>query len=67
MDLTASSAVNFPINSASLRLGVIWMGVGQSAARIQGREYRHGYSYNKFDVFHGCFLLARVRNKREAR
>jgi hypothetical protein len=27
MDLTASSAVNLPISSASLRLNVIWTGV----------------------------------------
>ena len=28
IDLIASSAVNLPMTSASLRLGVIWMGVG---------------------------------------
>jgi hypothetical protein len=56
-DLTASSAVNLPINRASLRLGVIWMGVRSirctySVARVLARFTFH----NKFCVhdFHKC-------------
>ena len=55
--MTASSAVNLPITRASLRLGVIWMGVRSirctySVARVLPRFTFH----NKFCVhdFHKC-------------
>ena len=48
----ASSAVNFPIISANLRLVVIWTG-GPINPLHEGRnETTPAYFHNKFDVFH---------------
>jgi len=58
MDLIASSAVNLPITSASLRLVVVWMGVRSiRCTNSSGATTETVHSYNKFDVFHGlsCF------------
>jgi hypothetical protein len=54
MDLTASSAVNFPITSASLRLVVMWMGVGSTRCTYLGAPPRSTFTINFvfFIVFH---------------
>jgi hypothetical protein len=53
MDLTASSAVILPIINASLRLVVIWTGVGSILCHVgRGASSAATHSYNKFDVFH---------------
>src|SRR5882762_10613029 len=62
-DLTASSAVNLPITRASLRLGVIWMGVRSirctySVARVLPR-FTFTTNFVFFIVSH-CFDYTRV-------
>jgi hypothetical protein len=67
-DLTASSAVNLPISSASLRLGVIWMGVRSirctySVARVIPR---FTFTTN-FVFFNGFSLLSLYADGRHHR
>jgi len=67
MDLTASSAVNFPITSASLRLSVIWMGVRSIRCTYSGARVppRFTLTTNLMFIMIVSFSLG-VRNKREA-
>jgi hypothetical protein len=54
MDLTASSAVNLPITSASLRLVVVFMGVRSIRSTYSGeRVTATVHFHNKVRVFHG--------------
>jgi hypothetical protein len=53
MDLIASSAVNFPITSASLRLSVIWNGGPINPLNLFGGAGTASiHFHNKSDVFH---------------
>ena len=68
MDLTASSAVNFPITSASLRLVVVWMGVRSIRCTYSGAWVPPRFTFTTnlmFIMIVSCPLG--VRNKREAR
>jgi len=68
MDLTASSGVNFPITSASLRLVVVWMGVRSIRARTEGHSTRTIHFHNKIWCFlHGFSSRFRMTNKWEGR
>jgi hypothetical protein len=53
MDLTASSAVNLPITSASLRLVVVLMGVRSIRSTYSWTDYRHGSLSTNFVFFMG--------------
>jgi len=64
MDLTASSAVNLPITSASLRLDVIWTGVRSIRWTYEGRRLALRLTFTTnlvvFIVF--CCFHSRPRN-----
>ena len=53
MALAASSALSFPIISASLRLVVIWTEVRSTRSHVgRGASATAAYFYNKLDVCH---------------
>src|SRR5712692_4853895 len=59
MDLTASSAVNLPITSASLRLVVVWMGARSIRCTYSGARVPPRFTFTTNLVFFMGFPLAR--------
>src|SRR5579864_953510 len=64
-DLTASSAVNFPIISASLRSVVIWIGVGSIRCTYSGARVPPRFTFTtNLMVFIAYVLGGDVNNQR---